>query len=169
MTSFDGPDVPEQPAPPSGVTAVITAVLAGLGALMTLGNGILGLIGFAALAGNAALRALAGRSAGVLTLTVLATLLSIVCGLLLLAGIVKLLQHKVIGRRLIVGGCGLIIVGSTISLGSSIAATGGYGAYDINALAALSFILPIATIVLALLPSTAAWTRAGQNPVAPQL
>ncbi|MDH6195594.1 lysylphosphatidylglycerol synthetase-like protein (DUF2156 family) [Mycobacterium frederiksbergense] len=150
---------------PSGVTAIITGVLAGLGALLTLGNGILGLIGFAALAGDAGLRTLAARSPGVLTLTILTTLLSVGCGLLLLAGTVTLLQRKMISRRLIVGGCVLIILGSLISLGLSFAAT---ARYEANALAFLSLALPIATIVLALLPSTSAWIRAKQNPIASQ-
>ncbi|WP_131809195.1 hypothetical protein [Mycolicibacterium setense] len=144
---------------PSAVTAVITALLAGVGALLTLGNGILGLTGLAALAGDAGLRTLALRSAGALTLTVLATLLSVVCGILLLAGTVALLRRKMIGRRLIVSGCVLIIVGSLISVGLSLATTAGYGAPGASGLAIVSLILPIVTLVLALLPSTAAWIQ----------
>ncbi|MCV7110501.1 hypothetical protein [Mycolicibacterium setense] len=144
---------------PSAVTAIITALLAGVGALLTLGNGILGVTGLAALAGDAGLRTLALRSAGALTLTVLATLLSVVCGILLLAGTVALLRRKMIGRRLIVSGCVLIIVGSLISVGLSLATTAGYGAPGASGLAIVSLILPIVTLVLALLPSTAAWIQ----------
>lgn len=155
-----GDQEPEPAASPSAVTAIITAVLAGLGGLLTLGNGILGLTGLAALAGDAGLRTLALRSAGALTLTVLATLLSVVCGVLLLAGTVALLRRKMIGRRLIVGGCVLIILGSLISLGLRMATTAGYGTPGTNGLAILSLALPIATLVLALLPSTTTWIRA---------
>ncbi|MUL82959.1 MULTISPECIES: hypothetical protein [unclassified Mycolicibacterium] len=166
-----GESQPEGPraapdASPSWVTAIITAVLAGIGALLTLGNGIVGLTGLVALAGDAGLRTLALRSAGMLTLTVLATLLSVVCGLLFLAGTVTLLRRKMIGRRLIVSGCVLIILGSLISLGMTLAATARYGAYSINGLAILSLVLPIATIVVAVLPSTTAWIQARQNSVA---
>ncbi|MFV8048380.1 hypothetical protein [Mycobacterium sp. 48b] len=168
------PEYPQSEAPsdalrpgaarsPSAATAIITAVLAGLGALLTLSNGILGLIGLAALAGDAGLRTLAARSAGALTLTVLATLLSVVCGILLLAGTVALLQRKMIGRRLIVSGCALIILGSLISLGLSFGAAARYGTPGTNGLAVLSLILPMVTLVLAVLPSTAAWIQAKQN------
>ncbi|MDF3341434.1 hypothetical protein P3H80_28715 [Mycolicibacterium septicum] len=162
-TPPDAPQ-PEAAVSPSGVTAIITAVLAGLGAAMTLGNGIVGLIGLAALAGDAGLRTLAMRSPGALALTVLATLLSVVCGLLLLAGTVTLLQRKMIGRRLIVSGCVLIVLGSLISLGLSLGAAARYGAPGTSGLAILSLVLPIATIVLAVLPSTAAWIQAKPNP-----
>lgn len=154
------PDAPR----PSGVTAIVTAVLAGFGAVMTLGNGIVGLVGLVALFGDAGLRTLAARSAGMLTLTVLATLLSVVCGVLLLAGTVMLVQRKMIGRRLIVSGCVLIILGSLISLGLSLGAAGRYGAPGTSGLAILSLVLPIATIVLAVLPATGAWIQAKQNP-----
>lgn len=150
----------------SRVTAFITAALAAIGALLTLGNGIAGLSGLVALAGDAGLRTLALRTPGALTMTVLATLLSVVCGILLLAGTVALLRRKKIGRRLIVAGSVLIIAGSLISLGMSIAMTGAYGAPGTGVLAILSLVLPIATLVLALLPSTAAWTRAKQGLVA---
>lgn len=151
---------------PSGVTAIITAILAGIGALLTLSNGIAGLSGLVALAGDAGLRTLALRTPGALTLTVLATLLSVACGLLLLAGTVALLRRRMIGRRLVVSGCVLIIVGSLISLGLNLATTARYGSYGISGLAVLSLVLPIATLVVALLPSTAAWIRAKQNLVA---
>ncbi|MEW2479508.1 hypothetical protein AB0876_07930 [Mycobacterium sp. NPDC049093] len=149
-----------------GITAIITAVLAGIGALLTLGNGIAGLSGLAALAGDAGLRTLALRTPGALTMTVLATLLSVACGLLLLAGTVALLRRKMTGRRLIVIGCALIILGSLISLGLSLATTARYGSYAISGLAILSLVLPVATLVVALLPSTAAWIRAKQELVA---
>jgi hypothetical protein len=145
---------------PSGVTAIITAVLAGVGALLTLGNGIAGLTALASLAGDSGLRTLALRTPGPLALTVLATLLSVTCGLLLLAGTVALVRRKMIGRRLIVIGCALIVLGSLISLGLNLAATARYGTFGISGLAALSLVLPIATLVVALLPSTKAWIQA---------
>lgn len=160
------PEGPPPEASSSGITAIVTAVLAGIGALLTLGNGIAGLSGLAALAGDAGLRTLALRTPGALALTVLATLLSVVCGLLLLAGTVALLRRKMTGRRLIVIGCALIILGSLISLGLNLATTARYGSYGISGLAILSLALPIATLVVALLPSTTAWIRAKQDLVA---
>ncbi|WP_083650388.1 hypothetical protein [Mycobacterium syngnathidarum] len=150
-------------ASPNRVTAIITVVLAGIGSLLTLGNGVVGLTGLAALAGDAGMRTLALRSPGALALTVLATLLSVACGLLLLAGTVALLRHKMIGRRFIVSGCVLIILGSLISLGLSLAATARYGVYQISAVAILSLVLPLATIVVTVLPSTTAWIQAKRD------
>lgn len=147
----------------SGITAIITAVLAGIGALLTLGNGIAGLSGLVALFGDAGLRTLALRTPGPLALTVLATLLSVACGLLLLAGTVALVRGRMIGRRLIVSGSALIILGSLISLGLNLAATARSGGYGISGLAILSLVLPVATLVLALLPSTTNWLRARQD------
>lgn len=158
-SSTDTPQ-PEAAVSPSGVTAIITAVLAGIGALLTLGNGFAGLSGLVALAGDAGLRTLALRTPGPLTLTVLATLLSVACGFLLLVGTVALLRRRMIGRRLIVIGCVLIILGSLISLGMNLAMTARYGSYGISGLAILSLALPIATLAIALLPSTSAWIRA---------
>ncbi|WP_142253866.1 hypothetical protein [Mycobacterium sp. NS-7484] len=167
MTSLHGPDGTEtsdvsEPASdvaPNAVTAIVTAVLAVIGGLLTLGNGILGLSGLSALVTDAGLRSLALRSPGVLTMTVLATLLSVVCGVLLLAGALALVRRKVIGRRLIVIGSALIIVGSLVSLWINVATTGSYAAPGSSGLAVLSFALPIVTIVLAVLPTTARWIR----------
>ncbi|QRY52721.1 hypothetical protein [Mycolicibacterium septicum] len=160
------------PAPstsPSGGTAITTAVLAGLGALATLGGGILGLIGLAALNSDSTYSTSDVLSGGACALLVIVMLVNIVSGLLLLPGTVMLLQRKMIGRWLIVGGCALTILNSLLSLGLSAAVTARYESYGGgSAFEFLSLVFPIATLVLAMLPSTTAWIKARPNPVAPQ-
>lgn len=72
-----------------------------------------------------------------------------------------MLLRKMSSRWIVVAGCAVSIVSSLISL--SLASTiaeyqyGGKGAHGVG------LVFPIVTIVLALLPSTAAWIRAKQN------
>lgn len=159
---------PLAPASPSGGTGITAGVLAGLGALANLGAGIFGLIGLAALNSDSTFQSASGISGGVSALLIVMTLLSVVIGLVLLAGTVMLLQRKMVGRWLVVAGCAMTIVGSLISLGLSAAVTARYGYYGGNGFAVLGLIFPIATLVLALLPATTAWIHAKSNPFAPQ-
>jgi hypothetical protein len=158
---------PLAPASPSGGTGITAGVLAGLGALANLGAGIFGLIGLAAINSDSTLGS-SELSGGVSALLVVTVLISVVVGIVLLAGAITLLQRKMIGRWLVVAGCAMTIVGSLISLGLSAAVTARYGYYGGGGFAVLGLVFPVATLVLALLPATTAWIQAKPNPLAPQ-
>lgn len=164
---YPGSYQPTPPGEPSGVTGVIAAVLAGLGALANLGGGILGLFGLAMVGSDTGT---SGLSGGVYAMLIFGLLLGILCGLLLLAGTVTLLQRKMIGRWLVIGGCILAIVGGLVSLGLSAAVANNYAGYGGTLSGTgptiVGLIFPIATIVLAMLGSTTAWIQAKQNPPA---
>lgn len=163
---YPGGYPPQQPpAPPSSTTGIFAGVLAGLGAVANLGGGLLGLIGLIAVSGDSTFRSSSALSGGVFALLIIVTLLGVACGLILLAGSVMLLQRKMTGRWLVIGGCALTIVGSLVNLGVNAAVTAGYEYYGGNGFAVLGLIFPVATIVLTLLPSTTAWIQAKPNPV----
>ncbi|QRY46975.1 hypothetical protein JVX93_09340 [Mycolicibacterium boenickei] len=153
------------PSPePSGVTGIIAAVLAALGAVSGLGGGVLAAIGLAAAGTEASL------SGGVYAVLIVAILFNFVFGLIIAVGAVLLFQRKMLGRWLVVGACALAILSSLISFGVAAAATSAaYGSYRGGGVFALfGLVFPVATLVLAMLPSTTAWIKARPNPVAPQ-
>jgi hypothetical protein len=154
---------PSAPVPPSGVTGIIAGVLAGLGGLANVVGGLFMAFGLSILIGETSD---AARSAW--TPLVAITGLNIVAGVLLLIGTVTLLLRKMIGRWLVAAGCSASILSTLINLTWTPSAIADYE-YDRGVAADLvGVIFPIATLVLVLLPSTAAWIRAKQNPIAPQ-
>ena len=106
-----------------------------------------------------------GSTDGAWTWMIAITMLNIVAGVLLSIGTVMLLLRKMAGRWIVVAGCAVSLVSSLISFAtpSTIAeyAISGKGAD------AVGLIFPIATLVLVLLPSTAAWIQAKQKTVPP--
>lgn len=163
---------PQQPygmptTEPSSVTGTIAAVLAALGAVAGLGGGVLAAIGLAAVSG------MSGMSGGVYALLVAVVLFDFVFGLMIATGAVLLFQRKMLGRWLVVGACALAILSSLVSFGVSAAVVkaSGYSTYSAGSggvFNLVGLVFPIATLVLALLPSTTAWINAKPNPVAPQ-
>ncbi|OBB94459.1 hypothetical protein A5779_19675 [Mycolicibacterium peregrinum] len=154
---------PSAPVPPSGVTGIIAGVLAGLGGLANVVGGLFMAFGLSILIGETSD---AARSAW--TPLVAITGLNIVAGVLLLIGTVTLLLRKMIGRWLVAAGCSASILSTLINLTWTPSAIADYE-YDRGVAADLvGVIFPIATLVLVLLPSTAAWIQAKQNPIAPQ-
>lgn len=154
---------PSAPVPPSGVTGIIAGVLAGLGGLANVVGGLFMAFGLSILIGETS------DAAGNAWTPLLAiTGLNIVAGVLLLIGTVTLLLRKMIGRWLVAAGCSASILSTLINLTWTPSAIADYE-YDRGVAADLvGVIFPIATLVLILLPSTAAWIRAKQNPIAPQ-
>lgn len=153
------------PSPePSGVTGTIAAVLAALGAAAGLGGGLVAAIGIAATGTDSSL------SGGVYAVLIALILFNFVFGLMIAVGAVLLFQRKMLGRWLVVGACALAILSSLISFGVTAAATSeSYGSYAGSGVFTLfGLIFPIATLVLAMVPSTTAWIQARPNPVAPQ-
>jgi hypothetical protein len=102
-----------------------------------------------------------GTGSGVWTGLIAITMLNIVAGVLLSIGTVMLLLRKWASRWIVVAGCAVSIVSSLISL--SLASTIADYQYGGKGADAVGLVFPIVTIVLALLPSTAAWIRAKQN------
>lgn len=160
---------PPAPASPSGGTAISAAVLATLGALAGLGSGILALISIAAIKSDSGLSNLSAISGEVYALLIVGSLASILFGAVLLAGAVTLIQRKMLGRWLIIGGCALAIVSNLIGFAVRTTATAGYPGYGgLGVLPLLGMVFPVTTIVLVLLPATAAWIQANRNTAAPQ-
>lgn len=157
-----------QSAPPpsrSGATAIVAAVLAGLGAVACLGGsllGILGAVGINALDTDSRVQTSVGIAGGVRPVLILGIVLTFVAGLLLTAGTVTLAQRKMTGRWFVVGGCAVTIAGNLLSLGYAASAMGSY--VSGGAFALLGFIMPIATLVLVVVPSTTAWITAKPKP-----
>ncbi|WP_243858282.1 hypothetical protein [Mycobacterium sp. DL440] len=157
---------PASPASPSGVTGIIAGVLAGLGGLTNFVGGLFMAFGLSVLIGETS--DAAGSAGGAWTALIAITILNVVAGVLLLIGTVTLLLHKMIGRWLVAAGCAVSILSTLINLTVTPSAIADYE-YNRGVGADLvGVIFPIVTLVLVLLPSTAAWIRAKQNPVAPQ-
>lgn len=155
---------PQASGEPSGVTGIIAAVLAALGGVTGLGAGAIAVFGLVALG------SLGHITGGTYGLAVVAMVLSVAFGLVLLVGAILLFQRKMIGRWLVVGGCAVAIISGLVSFGADASLKGDYAEYPgaSSPLSLVSLIFPIATLVLAVVPSTAAWIRAKQNPIAPQ-
>ncbi|QRY52722.1 hypothetical protein [Mycolicibacterium septicum] len=139
---YPQPGFPQQPyaaaQKPSGVTGIIAGVLAGLGGLANFVGGIA------------------------------ITVLNVVSGLLLLIGTVMLLLRRMVGRWLVVTGCAVSILSTLINLTLLPSFIADYE-YDRGVGPDLVGVMfAITTIVLVLLPSTTAWIKARQYPVAPQ-
>lgn len=154
---------PVPPPAPGGATGIIAGVLAGLGCLANLVGGSFMAFGLSILIGESSDATASGWGA-----LIAITALNILAGLLLLIGTVTLLLRKMIGRWLVVAGCAVSILSTLVNLTLTPSTIAGYE-YDRGVGADLvGGIFPIVTLVLALLPSTAAWIRARQNPIAPQ-
>jgi hypothetical protein len=148
------------PAPgtsPSAVTGVIAAVLSGLGGLANVVGGLLATFGLSVMISESTYDVGSGEWTGLIAIT----MLNIVAGVLLSVGTVMLLLRKSASRWIVVAGCAVSIVSSLISL--SLASTFAEYQYSGKGADAVGLVFPIVTIVLALLPSTAAWIRAKQN------
>lgn len=153
------------PSPePSGATGIIAGVLAALGALSGLGSGVVGAFALAVTNSEVDL------SGGTHALLIVTVLLNVVFGLMIGIGAVLLFQRKMLGRWLVVGACALAILSTLVSVGVGMTAQADvYGSYADGAVFNLfGLVFPIATLVLAMLPTTTAWINAKPNPVAPQ-
>lgn len=162
---YPGQQPPAQaPGEPSGVTGTIAAVLAGLGGVVGLGSGAI--TGFHAFA----LHDLMNISGGTYAIVIVGAVISAAFGLPLLIGAILLFQAKIIGRWLVVGGCAGAIASVLFALVVDTAIRSDYPGYPgaTTPVSLASLIFPIATLVLALVPSTAAWIEAKQNPAAAQ-
>lgn len=142
---------------PSAATGIIAAVLSGLGGLANVVGGLLMAFGLTAMITESTYDAGSGAWTGLIAIT----MLNIVAGVLLSVGTVMLLLRKAASRWIVVAGCAVSIVSSLISL--SLAATIADYQYGGKGADVVGLVFPIVTIVLALLPSTAAWIRAKQN------
>lgn len=147
------------PAPPGGVTGIVAGVLAGLGGLANVVGGLAMAYGVSLLIGGSS--DVASSAAGVGTALIAMTALNIVAGLLLLVGTVTLLLRKMIGRWLVAAGCSTSTVSGLISLALPVLVADFW--YQSTARDVVALIFPTVTLVLVLLPSTAAWIQAKQS------
>ncbi|MFV8265196.1 hypothetical protein ACNQR9_19005 [Mycolicibacterium peregrinum] len=148
---------------PSGVTGTIAAVLAALGALAGAAVGTGQFFDWMLSTG------LHNLSSSTYVVEIVATVITFTSGLVLLVGSILLFQRKLIGRIVVVIGCSLALLSGLGLFVAVDAFQDDYpGAPDASPLSLVSLVFPIATIVLTLVPSTTAWIRAKQNPVAPQ-
>ncbi|WP_217155057.1 hypothetical protein [[Mycobacterium] fortunisiensis] len=147
---------------PSGGTAITAAVLAALGGVAGLVGGVLGAIGLAVGSTEADL------SGGVYALLIVGILFNFVFGLMIATGAVMLFQRKMLGRWLVVSACALAILSSLLSLGAAAAMSTSHVGLGGGFFTFLGLIFPIATLVLALLPSTTAWLDARPDAAVPQ-
>ena len=158
---------PGRPASPGGGTAITAAVFAGLGVLPMLGLGVLLLAALGSRDPEPTWGASTSRSSDVgAAIFVVAALAVFVAGILLAVGALTLMQRKMVGRWLVAGGSAIAVLVSLLILGGLAALLGGaagIGFVAYNAPALLGLIFPIATFVLALMPSTTAWIRVKPN------
>ncbi len=146
---------------PSGVTGIIAGVLATLGGVANVFGGLAMAFGLAVVV-NDSTEQLSDGWAGLIAVTAL----NIIAGLLLLIGAVLLFARKMAGRWLVAVGCCVSILSALISL--ALPATIADYHYRSGPSDFVALIFPVTTLVLVLVPPTAAWIRAKQNPVAPQ-
>ncbi|MGV0837055.1 hypothetical protein [Mycolicibacterium thermoresistibile] len=158
------------PGPPSGATAVSAAVLAGLGAFANLGASLLaliGLFGLAALANDPTYGDVdvPGAASALIVVLVLG---SLICGVMLAVGTVLLLRRRMLGRWLVVAGCGIVLVQCLVGLVVESTLSARYEYYQSGfGITALHMIFATITLVLVLLPSTTKWLQAGQHRAVP--
>jgi hypothetical protein len=150
---------PLTPAPrsPGAATGIIAEVLSGLGGLANVVGGLLATFGLAAMISESTYDIGSGAWTGLIVVT----MLNIVAGVLLSIGTVMLLLRKMTSRWIVVAGCAVSIVSSLISL--SLASTIAEYQYGGKGADVVGLVFPTVTIVLALLPATAASIRAKEN------
>ena len=163
---YPGGQQPYLPTPPpstspSAATGIIAAVLSGLGGLANVVGGLLATFGLSVMISESTYDIGSGAWTGLIAIT----MLNIVAGVLLSVGTVMLLLRKRSSQWIVVAGCAVSIVSSLISL--SLASTIADYQYSGKGADVVGLVFPIVTIVLALLPSTAAWIRAKQNGAPP--
>ncbi|WP_285030354.1 hypothetical protein [Mycolicibacterium sp. lyk4-40-TYG-92] len=152
------PATPEPPASTGGVGGVIAGVLAVMGGLLH------GCLGAMALVESLTKKPDPFTTRSTSHVGDLFLSMSVIGGLLILAGGFMLLSRKPASRWLIGVGCVPIFA---FGLGAFLAANAdGSGVVGVIALPIVIF--SVATVVLTFLPSTSRWIRAKGNPVAPQ-
>ncbi|WP_158168895.1 hypothetical protein [Mycolicibacterium smegmatis] len=154
------PYPPPQPAPPSGVTAIIAIVLAGLGGVANFFGGLLMAFSLAVIMADSTAAGSSAVNDSAWTPLVAISVLNILCGVLLLTGTVMLLRRKMTGRWIVIAGCATNLLSTIVAL---TLVPSSIGEYEYNRSAgpdAVGLIFAIATVVLVLLPSTAAWLQA---------
>jgi hypothetical protein len=156
------PGWPQQPtyphAGPSGATGIIAGLLALVGGLVGTGFAVLSVI-IMIMDGEFDV---AGAVFG---------LLGIAFGLALLIGAILLFRRKTIGRRLVVGGCAVAVLFGVAAIGDMVIGISGDASREpvsIGIAVIVGIVVPVLTLVLAMLPSTSAWIRAKRNAIAPQ-
>lgn len=145
-------------AGPSGTTGIIAGLLALVGGLVGTGFAVLSVI-IMIMDGEFDV---AGAIFG---------LLGIAFGLALFIGAILLFRRKTIGRRLVVGGCAVAALFGVAAIGDMVIGISGEPSREpvsIGIAVVVGIVVPVLTLVLAMLPSTTAWIRAKRYAIAPQ-
>jgi hypothetical protein len=158
---------PMQPPAPSGATAITAAVLAGLGGFAHFFGGLIAAFGLATIMSEMTADSSAAIGDGAWTWLVTIVVLNVVSGLLLLIGTVLLLLRKVAGRWLVIAGCAVSILSTLINFSLTPSNIGDYEYNRGVGPDSVGLFFAVATIVLVVLPSTAAWISAKRNVAAP--
>lgn len=155
---YPGGYQPKPPGGPSGATGIIAGLLALVGGLVGTCFAVLSVI-IMIMDGEFDV---AGAIFG---------LLGIAFGLALFIGAILLFQRKMIGRRLVVGGCVVAILFGIAAIGDMVIGISGDPSREpvsIGFAVLVGIVVPVLTLVLAMRPSTTVWIRAKQNALAPQ-
>lgn len=152
---------PNLPKGPSGATGIIAAILALLGGPVGVCFGAMTVF-------------IMFTDAEFDAIGVVLSLFGVAFGLALLLGAIALIRRRMIGRRLIIGGCAVAILSGLATLcDMAIGITGNPSREpaEIGLTIIVGLVFPILTLVLAMLPSTARWIQAKPakpHPVAAQ-
>lgn len=155
---YPGGYQPKPPGGPSGATGIIAGLLALVGGLVGTCFAVLSVI-IMIMDGEFDV---AGAIFG---------LLGIAFGLALFIGAILLFRRRMIGRRLVVGGCAVAILFGIAAIGDMVIGISGDPSREpvsIGFAVLVGIVVPVLTLVLAMLPSTAVWIRAKRNVLAPQ-
>ena len=158
---YPGGFPPMPAAAPGGGTAITAGVLALLGGLTHFFGGVAQALGLSAMMHDSAADVGWGSLITIVTLNIIA-------GALMLPGALTLLLRKQVGRWLIAAGSGISILSALINITSTPDSFGEYSYSRGIGGDVVGIFFAIATIALALVPSTTTWLAAKKNPIAPQ-
>ena len=145
---------PFPPSRPSAATALSAGILALFGGIAGLGFAVFGVASMA--------------HHGFDAKGVLYDLVFVGYATVLLVGAVLLLQRKTIGKVLVAGSCAVAVLAGLTAVVQAIMNGAADLAVGFAVIIVPLFVFPIATLVLALLPSTAKWLAPRPDSTSPQ-
>lgn len=157
QAAYPGGYPPKPPAGPSGATAILAGILALVG----------GFVGTCVALVSVIVMIMDGEFDVV---GAVFGLLGIAFGLALFIGAILLFRRTMIGRQLVIVGCAMAAVFGVAAIGDMIIGISGEPSREPVSIAVAvvaGLVLPVLTLVLAMLPSTRTWIRAKHNAITP--